>query len=216
MIRAEAPVARPPEPELTGLLTARLCHDLISPANAIGNGVELLREAPGGGDGAPELDLIGASASNLSATLQFLRAAFGAAQPGERQGLPALQRLARGWFAHQRATLDWPEATGETTRRAGRLTLNLLQCAASCLPRGGTVALRPTPEGGFAVTAEGPTLILPEAAEAWLAARPDAPAPEPRTLHWYLAGRHAREARSTVALTREGETTLRLEAAPPG
>lgn len=33
------------DPDLTALLGSRICHDLISPLGAIGNGVELLSMA---------------------------------------------------------------------------------------------------------------------------------------------------------------------------
>ena len=211
---ADIAATRVAEADLLGLVASRLCHDLISPAGAIGNGVELLTEMGGAAADGPELRLIAASADNLSATLQFLRIAFGAAPVGERQGLPALQRVARAWFAHQRPSLDWPDLPGETTRRAARLRLNLLQAAASCLPRGGEVRVVERPDGGFEVTASGAGLAAPESAESWLSGDVHAPRPQPREVHWVLAGRHAREAGASVELVR-GEARLTLAAAPP-
>jgi histidine phosphotransferase ChpT len=200
------------ESEIAGLVAARLCHDLISPAGAIGNGVELMREL--GGPPGPELDLVAESADKLSASLQFLRLAFGAAPAGESAGLAGLRRIAARWFAHQRATLDWPESGGETTRRAARLRLNLLQAAASALPRGGAVRVTERAGGGFSVRAEGPVVAPPEAAELWLADAPEAPAPTPRDVHWLLAGRHAAEAHAGLAVDRSAGA-LTLTATPP-
>lgn len=208
----EAGTRRLGESEIAGLVAARLCHDLISPAGAIGNGVELMREI--GGPPGPELDLVADSADKLSASLQFLRLAFGAAPAGESAGLSGVRRIARRWFAHQRAELDWPDTGADTTRRAARLRLNLLQCAASALPRGGAVRVEERADGGFVVTAEGRTVAPPEAAELWLADAPAAPAPSPRDLHWLLAGRHAREAHAGLALKR-AEASLTLSATPP-
>src|SRR5216110_1702747 len=58
------------------LLAARLCHDLIGPVSAIGNGVELLQ------DDDPEfvrdaVTLIGDSARKAVRRLQFYRFAYG-------------------------------------------------------------------------------------------------------------------------------------------
>ncbi|HKK34712.1 MAG TPA: histidine phosphotransferase family protein [Paracoccaceae bacterium] len=200
------------EPEIAGLVAARLCHDLISPAGAIGNGVELMREI--GGPPGPELDLVADSADKLAASLQFLRLAFGPAPAGESAGLAGVRRIARRWFAHQRAELDWPEGDGDSTRRAARLRLNLLQAAASSLPRGGMVTMRERATGGFAVRAEGPVVAAPEPAELWLSDAPAAPPPTPRDVHWLLAGRHAREAHAGLAVQRT-ETALILTATPP-
>src|SRR3954454_3497288 len=65
--------------DLAALLCSRVCHDLISPAGAIVNGLGVLEE-----DGDEEtkklaLDLIKKSAKTASARLKFCRIAFGAA-----------------------------------------------------------------------------------------------------------------------------------------
>ena len=64
------------KPDLAALIGSRICHDLISPIGAIGNGVELLMM-----DGAaqtPELALIAESVANANARIRFFRLAFGA------------------------------------------------------------------------------------------------------------------------------------------
>ena len=64
------------------LLISRLCHDLISPAGAIVNGIELVEEF-GEDDMADEdmtgeaMSLVGRSARQLSAKLSLFRVAFG-------------------------------------------------------------------------------------------------------------------------------------------
>ena len=55
-------------PDITGLVGARICHDLISPIGAIGNGIELLGltgVAPG-----PEMQLISDSAAGAQARVR--------------------------------------------------------------------------------------------------------------------------------------------------
>ena len=59
--------------DLAALLCSRVCHDLISPAGAIVNGLEVLDE---GGDAETRtfaMDLIRKSARTASARLQFCR-----------------------------------------------------------------------------------------------------------------------------------------------
>ncbi len=70
------------KPDLAALIGSRICHDLISPIGAIGNGVELLMM-----DGAaktPELALIAESVANANARIRFFRVAFGAAGGDQR------------------------------------------------------------------------------------------------------------------------------------
>ncbi|MEC9435292.1 MAG: histidine phosphotransferase family protein [Pseudomonadota bacterium] len=213
-----ATAAFPDPAEFGALLCSRICHDLISPVGAIGNGVELMQELAPNADGA-ELQLIGRSAQMASANLQFLRIAFGAAPPGDPIGMSAVQRTARLWFEFQRPALVWPDAVGETTRGCARLLYNFLQIAASCLPRGGevTVGVARAPSGatGLEVAAAGPVVSLAEEAETWLAGAASATPAGPREAHFLAAAAHARAAGATISLHRD-EAGLRLgaEAAP--
>jgi histidine phosphotransferase ChpT len=65
----------PTTPNLTALLGSRICHDLINPLGAIGNGIELLGLA-GGAEGE-EMTLVSDSVENATAKLKLLRLAFG-------------------------------------------------------------------------------------------------------------------------------------------
>ena len=64
--------------KLTALVASRICHDLISPIGAIGNGVELLT-MESGGTLRPEFALISESVANANARIRLFRIAFGAA-----------------------------------------------------------------------------------------------------------------------------------------
>jgi histidine phosphotransferase ChpT len=70
--------------DLTALVGSRICHDLVSPLGAIGNGVELLGLT--GIAPSPEMALIVESVENANARLRFFRIAYGAA--GTDQRLP--------------------------------------------------------------------------------------------------------------------------------
>jgi hypothetical protein len=70
---------------LLELISARLCHDLVGPVSAIGNGVELVTEF--GEDMRGEaLALIAQSAAEAANRLQFFRIAFGSAAGADGRG----------------------------------------------------------------------------------------------------------------------------------
>ena len=72
--------------DLAALLCSRVCHDLISPAGAIVNGLEVLEEKDSDEETKTfALDLIKRSARTASARLQFCRLAFGAAGSANAQ-----------------------------------------------------------------------------------------------------------------------------------
>src|SRR5947199_298133 len=77
------------------LLASRLCHDLIGPVGAIGNGLELLAEESSRFAGET-VTLVTRSAERTAAMLALFRAAFGASggQPGF--GLGDAQRVDAG------------------------------------------------------------------------------------------------------------------------
>ena len=89
--------------ELAALLCSRVCHDLISPAGAIVNGLEVLED---GGDEETKkfaLDLIKKSAKTASARLQFCRIAFGAAGSASAQvDTGDAETMARGFIEDTR------------------------------------------------------------------------------------------------------------------
>lgn len=125
--------------KLAAMLTARLCHDLAGPLAAIGNGMELLNDPDFGPD--PEASaLVADSAAQATASLRFLRSAFGVA--GEREGRPEhLQELTADWLGSRGIRLDWGIAPGPLRPELGQLLLNLAAVAADTLPRGGEVTL---------------------------------------------------------------------------
>jgi histidine phosphotransferase ChpT len=68
--------------DLAALIGSRICHDLISPIGAIGNGVELLM-LDGAGHG-PEMALIAQSVTHANARIRFFRVAYGIASTDQR------------------------------------------------------------------------------------------------------------------------------------
>jgi len=128
----------PTEADLVALVGSRLCHDLISPLGAIGNGVELLTMS-GLGDG-PEVRLIAESVASANARIKFFRIAFGQASADQRIGtseiLGVLEEISRGGRLHH----HWLGA-GDHARRVVKLIFLAILCLEPALPWGGEVVI---------------------------------------------------------------------------
>jgi histidine phosphotransferase ChpT len=144
---------------LLELICARLCHDLVGPISAIGNGVELVTEF--GEDMRGEaLALIAQSASEAARRLQFFRVAFGSGAGSDGHTVPLREVRARalGLPLGGRVSVDWPETTGagpELSRAALKLLLSLFLIAVDATAGNGTVRVQFGAGGAFDVVAEG-------------------------------------------------------------
>ena len=137
--------------DLAALLCSRVCHDVISPVGAIGNGLELFDD--------PEIDedtrqtalsMIRTSARTAAAKLKVCRIAFGAAgSAGASIDLSEAGEMAQGFVASERVKLDWRAPPENRPKQQVKLLLNMLLLAMAGVPRGGVVT----------VTAEGDTLM---------------------------------------------------------
>ena len=124
---------------LAALISSRICHDLISPIGAIGNGVELLGMT-GEMDG-PEMALINESVVNANARIRFFRIAFGAAKAGQMIGRDEISSVLQDINHGGRIQFDWHSDT-ELPREHVKLAFLLMQCFESALPLGGTVLIK--------------------------------------------------------------------------
>jgi histidine phosphotransferase ChpT len=126
------------QPDLAALVGSRICHDLISPIGAIGNGVELLSLTDG--DTGAEMELISESVQNASARIRYFRIAFGAASEDQTVGraeiLSILSANARGG----RFNYIW-QIEGDQPRRMVRCALLMLQALETALPLGGDIQI---------------------------------------------------------------------------
>src|ERR1700682_6212631 len=92
--------------ELAALLCSRVCHDLISPAGAIVNGLEVLEESDDEETKTFALTLIKKSARTATARLQFCRIAFGAAGSITAQvDTGDAEQVARGFIEDEKVKL---------------------------------------------------------------------------------------------------------------
>ncbi|MFT5631449.1 MAG: histidine phosphotransferase ChpT [Gammaproteobacteria bacterium] len=142
---------------LAALIGSRICHDLISPIGAIGNGVELLTmSAPAGS--SPELDLIAESVHNASARIRFFRIAYGAASKdsviGRQEVISVLTATAQGG----RFTYLWKSETDQS-RQLVRIAFLLLQCLETALPLGGEIQILNDGDN-YILTGKGPRLVV--------------------------------------------------------
>jgi histidine phosphotransferase ChpT len=193
------------KPDLAALIASRICHDLISPIGAIGNGVELLAMEPGGT--RPEMALISESVANANARIRFFRICFGQASSDQRISRSEVASILGDLSRGGRVGYAWTSPT-DLSRREVRLVFLLLQCLESALAYGGKVAVTRT-EAGWQVQAEAPRLKVDPA--LWeVLTEPRAPAEiGAAQVHFALVPDElSRQGRRLI--TEIGETTIRL------
>jgi histidine phosphotransferase ChpT len=154
--------------QIMELACSRLCHDLISPVGAVGNGLELMEE-----EGDEELiadarRLVEGSCQRAAALLQLYRCAYGNAGNQAAFGPQEAVKLARTVLDAGRMKLDAEGISGgDWPAGFGKMTVNGILVAQEWLPRGGTLAL--TVNGsqtggkgsvGFELVAEGSQTIV--------------------------------------------------------
>jgi histidine phosphotransferase ChpT len=128
--------------QLAALLCSRLCHDLISPVGAIGNGLEVLRDEDDEEMKRHAMTLIEASAHQASARLQFARIAFGAAgSAGSEIELGDALALTENILVRGKVSLDWKLENKLVAKDVVKLLLNLVLISIDCIPRGGTLSV---------------------------------------------------------------------------
>ena len=147
-------------PDLSALVSARLCHDLISPMGAIRNGMELLQMAPGEAQ-SPEHALIADSLETALAKLRYFRLAFGPADPQARQAFGEAVQVTDAMFTG-RFTVSWETRGIDMARPRARVIYLVILCIEKSLPMGGNLHVRVTAETvDFSV--EGRRTAPPEA-----------------------------------------------------
>ncbi|MDA1100702.1 MAG: histidine phosphotransferase family protein [Proteobacteria bacterium] len=167
-----------PDLILLSLLCSKLCHDLVGPVSAIGNGVEILEDEDDPEMRKQAVALLAHSAELAANRLKFMRLAFGAAGgEGVAISLTETRRTAADFLADGRGELSWPISSDEENlaldKTGIKILLNLILIANDTIPRGGVVRvdLKRGESGGRAmiqatVRSEGPGARLGEGVEA--------------------------------------------------
>jgi histidine phosphotransferase ChpT len=195
--------------DLAALLCSRVCHDVISPVGAIINGLEVLEDD---GDASMRdfaLELIGKSAKQASARLQFARLAFGAAgSAGASIDLGDAEQVARGMFQDDKVAFHWSGPRLLVPKNRVKLLLNLVMIATTAIPRGGSIHV--TIEGdaetcSFKLLSKGLNARIPAHAQDLLAGESENGVIDAHGVQVYYAGAIAREAGMKVSFAIEGD-----------
>jgi histidine phosphotransferase ChpT len=135
---------------------SRLCHDLVSPIGAVGNGLELMAEEPDAELLADAHRLVEDSARRAAGLLQLYRCAYGNA--GSQLGFGAAEavKLAKEVLDDGRIALKANvSASLESPRGYGKMVVNGILTTIEWLPRGGALSLSAPDADGFTLSAEG-------------------------------------------------------------
>jgi len=164
-----------PALDLAALLCSRVCHDVISPVGAIGNGLEVLDEDDSGEMRDVAIELIRSSARSAANRLKFARMAFGfGGSLGAEIDLGEAEAVARGYVETERTKLVWLPARQFTGKDRVKLLLTLLAVAGQAIPTGGIITAAADGEG-VSVTVTGARLRLPAGLQGLLAGTPGEP-----------------------------------------
>jgi len=123
---------------LSGLICSRLCHDLVGPAGAMANGLELC-EDPAMVEAA--MGLMQSTSDELNQRLAFFRRAYGT---GGGLTWDEARDLTQRFLEGRRHQVTWHASDGEDGEqeaRLARLGMNLILCAVDALPTGGEIVL---------------------------------------------------------------------------
>lgn len=189
---------------LTALVASRICHDLISPIGAIGNGLELLQLSHGA---SPELDLINDSVTHARARIRLFRLAFGAGN-GQVIDNREVQGLLSDLGHCTRMTYRWAVTEG-APRAEIKTALLALLCVETALPRGGTVSVQIS-GGHWRIRGEGPVVRMDPAAFGVLSDEADGSVITPAGIQFLLLPEAARAVCRNLTVRQTGETTLEL------
>jgi histidine phosphotransferase ChpT len=197
--------------DFAGLLCARICHDLVSPVGAIGNGLELLSAEAAGDPG--DLALLTDSAGAANAALTFLRLAFGAVGAGAPPMAAAdLEAVARRHLGRQRHRIEFAVAAPEAPRAVAKLVCLGLMAGATGTPFGGTLrvqALSAAPLLIEIAAMDGRAGMEPDTVA--LVTNPASVATTPRETHLALLPREAaRQGCRVSVMPQEGAVVIRI------
>ena len=168
--------------DLAAMLCSRVCHDLINPVGAIGNGLEVLADPNQGAMAEGAQELIANSAKHARAKLEFARLAYGASSTaGTDFDTRECERVARLLFEIEKADLDWQVPLILLPKHKAKLMMNMLLIAAMAVPRGGVVkaeVIGPAGEEMFKFTSTSDPekrqkTLMPAGAEGLLSGAPE-------------------------------------------
>ena len=193
------------KPDIAALIGSRICHDLISPIGAIGNGLELLMMETG--SNGPEMALISESVAHANARIRFFRVAFGAAQGEQRVGRAEVASIVSDMTKGGRLTIDW-QSGQDLSRSEVKIAFLLLMCLETAMAYGGKVTVQ-VDGGRWSIVGEANKLRIDPALWAILADPTAEPEITPANVHFPLAAEEI--ARRQFRLAADlGQTVIKL------
>ncbi|MFT6657818.1 histidine phosphotransferase ChpT [Maritalea sp.] len=191
--------------DLAAMLCSRVCHDLISPVGAIGNGLEVLADPEQAEMAEFAQDLINSAAKQARAKLEFARLAFGASSTqGTEIDTREAEKVAQSYMSGEKADLDWKIVPVLLPKNKVKMILNLLLISAGSVPRGGmiTVELDGAPLGqeGVILRSTGKKTLIPYQVGPLLAGKPEDGRIDAQVIQPYYAGLLARDAGLDVTI----------------
>ena len=144
----------PQQHHLASLVGSRLCHDLIGPIGAIGNGVELMM-LPGNGR-SDEVAMIAESVATLTARIRFYRVAFGTAQGDQSLSRSEVLAILAGLYPSGRIAITWVSPT-DLRKAEVRAIFLLILCAEQGLRSTGRIHVQQDGTG-WSLTLSSPRL----------------------------------------------------------
>jgi histidine phosphotransferase ChpT len=123
------------------LLASRLCHDLVGPIGAVGNGLEILADDAAMAEDA--MKLTASSARQASNILQFFRLAYGMAGTRVGADYSQIRALSAALLENSRTKLDWTAVQAPEGAPDGiaKVVLNMIALGQEALPRGGRLSV---------------------------------------------------------------------------
>ncbi|ABV93212.1 conserved hypothetical protein [Dinoroseobacter shibae DFL 12 = DSM 16493] len=188
--------------DLSALIGSRICHDLISPLGAIGNGLELLQMS--GASESPEMTLIADSVTSANARIRFFRIAYGDAVQNQMIKGAELRGALHGSYQGSRLQIDWqPEDMLRSTAKRGFLAL---QCLETAMPYGGRI--RAVDVGARGLVFEGSAERFAYDATLWEGLTQNGPwdGVRPAQVQFPLLAELAREAGNAISVSRTDAT----------
>lgn len=200
--------------DLAAMLCSRVCHDLINPVGAIGNGLEVLSDPSQAAmaDGAQEL-IVNAT-RQARAKLEFARLAYGASSTaGTDFDTRECERVAKLLFEIEKADLDWQVPLILLPKHKAKLMMNMLLIASTAVPRGGVVTAKVEgPAGGEVFTfiaksdpEKRQKTLMPSGAEGLLSGSPEGGV-DARGIQPFYTGVLARMTDMELKVSVEGDT----------
>lgn len=191
--------------DLAAMLCSRVCHDLISPVGAIGNGLEVLADPTQAGMKDFAQELIVNSAKQARAKLEFARLAFGASSTaGTEIDTRDAEKVSLSYVGSDKTQIDWKVPPMLLPKNKVKMLLNMVLISVGCVPRGGTVTVAAEGVQGaekLTITATGAKTLVPNGVPDLLAGTPKDGRIDAQVIQPFYTGLLARESGMELSIT---------------